>query len=200
MIDLAVAAALFASLTFAGSASASKRTLTFYANGEPVPVGSESDNHFELRGDTSLVVSVPETGQSGTCSLEPPYLLIGWFESNGQATDVAQFNGYQAYPEKACDGLMVRGPFFEAELRLSASGKVVMTHSKRERFTPQVGINGCEYSGKLRSVATVERPLTITFHGAMNSHEPGCPLVADIEAGPFEGFYDSYRVEGRVTP
>lgn len=192
--------ALSVSGATAAESSATETLLTLYANGEPVQMGPAFGDPFEIATTGPVKIFVPATGLSISCPADPEFQSLGWLESNGQATDIVQTNGYYAGPARECSGTRFGGLLLDGTLHFSASGRIVMGWNELLEHWPQLEINGCYFLGRLRSTTTLPGPLTFTFRGAMRSHGAGCPSVVYIRVGPFEAFYDSYRVEGRISP
>jgi len=81
------------------------RLLTFYANGEQIPIGPKFSDPFELTITGPVSIAIPATGVSITCPSDPITAIFGWFESNSQTEDIVETNGYNAGPVRDCSGM-----------------------------------------------------------------------------------------------
>jgi hypothetical protein len=183
----------------ASSASAS-RLLTFYANGEQIPIGPKFSDPFELTTTGPVSISIPATKVSVTCPSEPITATFGWFESNGQEKNIVGTNSYNAGPTRECSGTIFSGLLLDGTLHFNSNGDVLMGPNELLEHSPEFELNSCRFVGVLKSTIEWPGPLIVTLKGKMRSDQAGCPSLAKITVGPLEGFYESHQVEGRITP
>ena len=191
---------LVLSAAIASSAPANAQLLTFYANGEAIPNEAIYSDTFELVTTSPVSISIPETGLSISCPAEPMFMSLGWFASNGLSNDTIETNGFYAGPVRECAGHSFEGLLLLGTIHLESSGAVRMGWSTLMRDSPQLGLDGCSFSGELKGRMKLPGPLKVTLKGTMKSHQARCPLVANIEVGALEGLRNSSPVEGRLSP
>jgi hypothetical protein len=184
----------------AASSASAGRLLTFYANGEQIPIGPKFSDPFELTTTGPVTISIPSTKVSITCPSEPFTATFGWFESNGQTEDIVGTNGYYAGPVRECSGMIFGGLLLDGTLHFRSNGRVLMGANESLEHSPEFELNSCRFVGALKSTAQWPGLLSVTLQGKMRSQQAGCPPLAKITVGPLEGLYESHQVEGRITP
>lgn len=184
-----------------GQAAAAKRMLTLYANGAPIPIGGPtSGDPFEIATSGPVAISIPATGVAISCPSEPETAAFGWVQTNGQTADVIGTNGYEAGPVRECSGHEFEGLLLDGTLHLKSNGAVVMGENELLRHKPQLGLDGCDFLGTLKSSEVLPGQLSFTLKGALKDHKRGCPPVANVEVGPLTASFESFAVEGRLAP
>jgi hypothetical protein len=199
-IGVIAAGALALSAALAGPALASKKLLTFYANGAVIPLGSPFETGFELETTDPVKISIPAAGLSLVCAADPKFAIFGWFASNGLGTDTVGTNGYETGPSRECSGHELGGLLFDGTLHLQSKGHVLDGENEYLEYLPQLKVDDCYFFGKLKGKESLPGPLQVTLKGAMKSKSATCPPVANVELGPLDGYFNSQPIEGRLSP